>query len=788
MIKPEGGKWVLYSADGSKKLGEFDTEEEAKKREKQIQAFKHMEGESIKDTEFWTAVIAPRAIEGATAPAFEGREWDITIIGPKGAEDILTIKGREYLASKNGRLYDIGALADSVQEWDGTKVYDNHLTDAEFEERGGMRSVAREWIGTIVKPTWNAAKRELQGTLKIVEESIAKKLKNAWDQGVLKTIGLSIDTLTLQRHAAEVGGKSMPIVEGFKKILSVDLVAEPAAGGGFNRLIAAQTLQEAREMDPQEIQALVNQAVADALAAAKAKEAEDEEARKKAEVAEKVVQALPVLTGAPAETPGEIGVAPIRPGTIDSTMEAVRKLECAIALRDALDEAKLDAPHRKMVEAQFRGSVFEQVALDAAVKLAREAMVTIDPTGQVRGTGTAPVIPVGMNETDKMSAEFLRLVWRNGAQQIGERQEPFVKERLTESYTAWIKAGYPSLGYRRMSEWVYDLLGGDPFTDNEAFKRATEATTTASMTSIIKNALNVMLACDYAKRHRWWDPIVTTEEVDTIDQATLVRVYGMSTLSVVDEGQAYTELSWADEEETAAFVKKGNFAGVTLEALLSDKLQVVRSIPTRLATSWFNTLSALVSSVFTCNTATGPVLGTSGALFNATATTSTGGHANLLTAALSLTAYSAARLAMSKQTDQISGVGQKLLIRPKYILVPVDLEATANQIFLTEKLPGSANNDINPYFKEATPIVVPNWTDATDWALVADPNEFPAIYMIFLRGRQVPELFTAGDETSGAMFTNDTLRYKVRQLGYQFSSTYTCAPIADFRPLHKSNV
>jgi len=41
---------------------------------------------------------------------------------------------------------------------------------------------------------------------------------------------------------------------------------------------------------------------------------------------------------------------------------------------------------------------------------------------------------------------------------------------------------------------------------------------------------------------------------------------------------------------------------------------------------------------------------------------------------------------------------------------------------------------------------------------------------------------------AGAMFTNDTIRYKVRMYGQRFSSTYDCAPVADFRPLHKSNV
>lgn len=40
MIKHEKGKWVLYSKDGSKQLGEYDTEQEAKDREKEIIAAK----------------------------------------------------------------------------------------------------------------------------------------------------------------------------------------------------------------------------------------------------------------------------------------------------------------------------------------------------------------------------------------------------------------------------------------------------------------------------------------------------------------------------------------------------------------------------------------------------------------------------------------------------------------------------------------------------------------------------------------------------------------------------
>jgi len=41
IITKVGDKWVLKSRDGKKTLGEFDTKEDAEKREAQINFFKH---------------------------------------------------------------------------------------------------------------------------------------------------------------------------------------------------------------------------------------------------------------------------------------------------------------------------------------------------------------------------------------------------------------------------------------------------------------------------------------------------------------------------------------------------------------------------------------------------------------------------------------------------------------------------------------------------------------------------------------------------------------------------
>ena len=60
----------------------------------------------------------------------------------------------------------------------------------------------------------------------------------------------------------------------------------------------------------------------------------------------------------------------------------------------------------------------------------------------------------------------------------------------------------------------------------------------------------------------------------------------------------------------------------------------------------------------------GPTLTDTGTLFNATAVSTPGGHANLGRTALSATAWAAAKLAMRKQTELKSGERLGGLTRP----------------------------------------------------------------------------------------------------------------------------
>ncbi len=62
---------------------------------------------------------------------------------------------------------------------------------------------------------------------------------------------------------------------------------------------------------------------------------------------------------------------------------------------------------------------------------------------------------------------------------------------------------------------------------------------------------------------------------------------------------------------------------------------------------------------------------------------------------------------------------------------------------------------------------MPEWTDANNWACIVDPRLHPVIHMAYAGNpaggtHPLPEIFEVRSETSGLMFTNDTLPVKVR--------------------------
>jgi hypothetical protein len=365
-------------------------------------------------------------------------------------------------------------------------------------------------------------------------------------------------------------------------------------------------------------------------------------------------------------------------------------------------------------------------------------------------------------------------------------------ERIRAALEALLLGRQPGDGIQPLSgiREAYTLLSGDyemtgMFHPERVYLASVNSSTMAGM---VANALNKVVVNEFQMYPRWWEKIATVQDFTSLQQAKFITLGGIGELPTVAEGAAYTEMAWDDQTETADFVKKGGYLGITIEAIDKDDTRRLQAAPRALAQAAWLTLSKSISNIFTSNSGVGPTLSDSVALFDA-------GHANLGSTALSLTSWVATRTAMRKQTELNSGERLGALVAPKYLLVPPDLEVTALQVLGSEsdytyalsngtaaptnvEAQGNFHDSLLANARERV-IGIDLWTDTNNWAAVADPRLYPSIGLGFRYGR-TPEIFSVASPTAGLMFSNDTMPVKVRFF-------FAVGP-TDYRGLYKHNV
>jgi hypothetical protein len=406
-------------------------------------------------------------------------------------------------------------------------------------------------------------------------------------------------------------------------------------------------------------------------------------------------------------------------------------------------------------------------AVEAAIEAERGYLAELHQNQVVRLGGTAPRgghIQVGLNDTEKLEIALEALL--NGA---SPRRDVSPLTGIREAYLR-LSGDYEMTGVYRPER--VGLANVDSST----------------MANMVANQLNKMVVNEFQKYPRWWEKIVSIEDFSSLQQVKWVTLGGVGELPTVSEGAAYTELTWDDQAETASFIKKGGYLGLTLEAMDKDETRRLQAAPRALAQAAWLTLGKSISAIFTANSGVGPTMSDSVALFDAA-------HANLGSSALSVSAWAATRTAMRKQAELHSGERLSALAAPKYLLVPPDLEISALQALGSEFdyayalsngqaapenvfAEGSARADRLVSARERV-IVVDLWTDANNWAAAADPLLYPSIGLGFRYGR-TPEIFSVASPTAGLMFSNDTMPIKVRFF-------FAVGP-TDYRGLYKHNV
>lgn len=342
-------------------------------------------------------------------------------------------------------------------------------------------------------------------------------------------------------------------------------------------------------------------------------------------------------------------------------------------------------------------------------------------------------------------------------------------QELMDYFIGLSSAPTPGRNMRRVDELYIALTGDTMFRgifDENRLQFA--GANTSTMANAAVNAMNKVMVeqMSYLDAWRWYEWITDVTPNDgSLHPMKWITIGGISNLPAVSEGASYTELTVDDAAESDSFTKVGGYVGITRELIKNSDIVKLQAIPRALANAAVRTRSAAVSALFTDASGVGPTLEQdSKALFHTD-------HANLLTTAIGTdtTAWRAARAECFQHKEVNSD--KVLGVFPRYLMVPAELYDIALVILgYGEGMPTTYTPEAQSRgFADPRPIplVVPDWTDSTDWAYIVDPKVYPVIQMTYSqnpggRSHPAPELFAVTGEKNGLLFTNDTLPIKVR--------------------------
>lgn len=279
---------------------------------------------------------------------------------------------------------------------------------------------------------------------------------------------------------------------------------------------------------------------------------------------------------------------------------------------------------------------------------------------------------------------------------------------------------------------------------------------TSDFPLVLSNTANKALRASYDTAPSTWQMWAKKGEVSDFKSNTRLQLGSFNSLAVIPEGSEYTAATMGEEGETIQAQTKGRFVALTRQMIVNDDLGAFVDRATRLGFAARRTVNEDVYAKLAAN----PTMSDTGALFNSTAVTTAGGHANLAGsgAAISVATIATGEAAIAVQKDK--DLRTTLNLSPRFILVPRGKRVTAWEILNSPSDPASSNSGKRNYAASlALEIVSDSELDkasATAWYLAADPMIAPLIECAFLNGVDTP--YTEEDVD----FMTDAVLLKVR--------------------------
>ena len=640
--------------------------------------------------------------------------------------------------SGNNNFYPDSALRESVPMFEGVRVF----VKSDHEHTQGQGKAVRNLIGGIygVRFTEGATADTgaLTGTFRAIdpEDSDVKKMVAAVKRGMQQLMGLSIDAHA-RTKVRTAGGSRLREAVKFTKVNSVDLIVEPGAGGGLDRLTEAAVISQ---ITPTEDRPMPQWKKRMLEAIAKKDAARHQLINTETVTDDEVSQLYEAIVGsldqtAPAAPTQRVTESATGSDEAPVTRAELQMLDTRRRTDGMIASSKLPQVAKDKLNAQFANAArFTEADVSNAIAAEGQYLARFSESGSVRvpafGAGS---IEVGdrSKRMEEMLDAFFDPAHREH-RQVRSFREAYIEITGDKNVTGDMR----NVDVGRLRESL-----GDRYSESlssSSFANALGDSITRRMQQVYTGEVELQS----------WRRVCRVGQANDFRNQQRIRIGGYGNLPAVAQGGAFAPLaSPSDSIASFAVTKRGGTEDVTLEMIINDDVGAVRQIPIELALSAANTLYEFSFDFFRSN----PVIYDGIALHHAT-------HKNLFVGALTAAEFATHRLAMSQQTR--AGSGKRLAAQPKTILVPFELQETAFNLFVRgQNLDKTFVQSINPDV-----IPVSYWTDGNDWVTVADPMRLPVVEIAFLQGREEPELFVQDMPNVGSMFTNDKTTYKIRHI------------------------
>lgn len=631
--------------------------------------------------------------------------------------------------SGNRNFYPDAALREGARLFEGARV----IVKPDAEHLASRGRDPRAVLGRLSAVTFVAGPTgrddgALEAVFDVLDQAdpMIAKLREAIARDMRDLFGLSIDA-----NATFKESNGVRRVIKFTRVNSVDLIVEPGAGGQVLDVLESadpDLAQQDRDMLRETLLKMLKKHRPTFL------EGRDLDATTDAELEAALNEALAETSR--RETP-PAGVTRAEMDTAIQLVEARGSARVQVA-RSTLPAA---AQTRVIELLEARGD-FAEATVTAAITAEQTYLAPLVQAGRVAGLGPLSRIEVGETRAEKTQAML----------------------------EAFFDPAHKDHRHARSFKQCYISITGDQLVTGQLREcdqgLMREALGSTTFDDVLGDSITRRMVADYrvGTVYDVWRQLVTTTPVGDFRSQKRTRYGGYGDLPAVAEAGPYAALtSPTDEGAEYSVTKRGGTETITLEMIKNDDVGVISRIPISLSRAAKRTLSKFALDFLRLN----PVIFDTVALFHAT-------HGNLGTAALDATSLAAGRLAMLKQTEKNSLA--RLGIGPRNLWVPADLEESAVNLFRR-----NTNND-ETFVQSLKPNVLPvwYWTDANDWCLSADPADIPTIEIGFLDGNEEPTLLVQDSPTSGSMFSNDQLTWKIRHI--------YGGNVLDFRGLYKSVV